>query len=45
MCDKLCVGWKSRNVCAHCLAVAEDNTEKLSPLVLQIHLAVQISLT
>ena len=23
MCDNHCVGWKSRNICAHCLAVAE----------------------
>ena len=27
MCDKQCVGWKSRNICAHCLAVAEEDME------------------
>ena len=27
MCDKQCVGWKSRNICAHCLAVAEDDKQ------------------
>ena len=25
ICDKQCVGWKSGNICAHCLAVAEDD--------------------
>ena len=27
MCDKQCVGWKSRNICAHCLAVAEEDMQ------------------
>ena len=27
MCDKQCIGWKSRNICAHCLAVAEDDKQ------------------
>ena len=27
MCDKQCVGWKSRNICAHCLAVAEEDKQ------------------
>ena len=25
ICDKQCVGWKSHNICAHCVATAEDN--------------------
>lgn len=25
MCDKQCVGWKCRDICAHSLAAAEDN--------------------
>ena len=24
VCDKHCIGWKTYNVCAHCLATAED---------------------
>jgi hypothetical protein len=27
VCDKQCIGWKTHNICAHCLAVAEDNSE------------------
>ncbi len=27
MCDKQCVGWKSRNICAHCLAVVKTAKE------------------
>ena len=27
VCDKQCVGWKSYNICAHCVATAEDNKE------------------
>ena len=27
MCDKQCVGWKAHNICAHCIASAEDNSE------------------
>ena len=27
MCDSQCVGWKSRSICAHCLATAEDNND------------------
>jgi len=27
VCDKLCVGWKAHNICAHCVAAAEDNSE------------------
>ena len=27
MCDNQCVGWKSRNMCAHCLAAAEDDKQ------------------
>jgi len=27
VCDKLCVGWKTHNICAHCVAAAEDNSE------------------
>ena len=27
VCDKQCTGWKTHNVCAHCIAVAEDNDE------------------
>ena len=26
-CDKQCIGWKAHNLCAHCIAVAEDNNE------------------
>ena len=33
MCDKQCVGWKSRNICAHCLAVAEDDKQLKSFLI------------
>ena len=25
VCDKQCIGWKTHNICAHCIAVAEDN--------------------
>ena len=27
VCDKQCIGWKTHNICAHCIAVAEDNNE------------------
>ena len=27
VCDKQCIGWKAHNICAHCIAVAEDNEE------------------
>ena len=27
LCDKQCIGWKTRNICAHCIAAAEDNGE------------------
>ena len=27
MCDKQCVGWKSRNICTHCIAVAEEDMQ------------------
>ena len=27
VCDKQCIGWKTYNICAHCLATAEDNKE------------------
>lgn len=27
LCDNQCIGWKSRHICAHCLAAAEDNNE------------------
>ena len=27
VCDKQCVGWKSYNICARCVATAEDNKE------------------
>ena len=27
ICDKQCVGWKTRNICAHTVAVASDNNE------------------
>ena len=27
ICDKQCVGWKTRNICAHTAAVASDNNE------------------
>ena len=33
MCDKQCVGWKCRNICAHCLAVAEDDKQLKSFLI------------
>lgn len=26
-CDKQCVGWRAHNICAHCIAAAEDNNE------------------
>ena len=26
-CDKQCVGWRAHNICAHCIATAEDNNE------------------
>ena len=26
-CDKQCIGWKTYNICAHCVAAAEDNKE------------------
>ena len=25
MCDSQCIGWKTRSICAHCLAAAENN--------------------
>ena len=33
MCDKQYVGWESRNICAHCLAVAEDDKQLKSFLM------------
>ena len=27
VCDKQCIGWKSYNICAHCVSAAEDNKE------------------
>ena len=27
VCDKQCIGWKTYNICAHCVATAEDNKE------------------
>lgn len=27
MCSKECVGWKTRDICAHCIAAAEHNSE------------------
>ena len=27
LCDKFCVGWKTQNICAHCVAAAQDNNE------------------
>ena len=27
VCDKQCIGWKTHNICAHYIAVAEDNNE------------------
>ena len=27
VCDKQCISWKTHNMCAHCIAVAEDNNE------------------
>ena len=27
VCDKQCIGWKTHNICAHCVAAAEEDNE------------------